>query len=151
MLKSSRFSKGEMPSWMVILIAFLLAFLSAGILSWQYHNISQREIVSLKGSVEMGSAGNVLEGFMVARISRNEAQAKIYFTENTMDQYMRGKFSLINNFQVFEVLKKEQLVENKFRFIVNLCEQNKINCTSEVVTLIKILDRYYLDSLELAG
>lgn len=151
MPKSGQFSRGEMPPWLVIIIAFLLAFLSAGVLSWQYYKISKGQIVSLSANVEKESVLNILERFMAARIAKNEAQAKTYFTERAMEQYLKGEFSLIDDFKSFEILKTEKLDENKFRFIVKFCEQDETRCVAEVITLVKITDRYYVDSLELAG
>ena len=139
---------------LIMIFAFLVAFLGIGILSWQYHKMAEKtegEIHSIKEVVEQRLAEDVLDKFMKARLEKKEEQAKTYFTENTMEQYSQGEFTLINNFVSFEILKTEKLEDEKFRFIIEIQEENKINELIEAVTIIKILDRYYVNSVEFPG
>lgn len=138
----------------MIILAFLVAFLGIGILSWQYHKIaekSEQEIHSIKETMEQNLAEDVLNKFMEARLEKKEKQAITYFTENAMEQHLKNEFTLIDNFVSFEILKTEKLENTKFRFIVKIQEENENNEVIEVIIITEILDRYYVDSAQIAG
>ncbi len=148
------FSETKKSFWLVIIFAFLVAFLGIGILSWQYHKIaekSEQEIHSIKETIEQNLAKDVLDKFMESRLGKRKKQALTYFTENTMEQHLKNEFILIDNFVSFEILKTEKLENTNFRFIVKIQEENENNEIIEVITLIKILNRYYVDSVQIAG
>lgn len=137
--------------------AILIAFLGIGILGWQYHQLEKKkiplleeEIAKQKETMEERLAESVLEKFMLARIGRREAQALAYLTERAMEQKRGNEFSLINKFEDYEILAIEKLEENKFRGAVKIYEEERKDFV-EVIILIKILDKYYIDSVEIAG
>lgn len=141
-------------AWKAIVLAILIVVLFGGILSWQYRKVtenSEEKISSLEDVMEQSFAQNVLDKFMEARISKNEAQANIYLTEGAMEQKLQDKFVLINNFKSYQINKSEKLGENQYRFIVKLYGEEKMGETVEIIALIKILDKYYIDSIEIAG
>jgi hypothetical protein len=135
-------------------ISFIACFLLIAGLSSQYHKLiddNQGEVETIKQTMERIAAKEVLNGFMYARLDEQEDQAKIYFTENAMEQYMKNEFVLINGFQSFEILSNEKLEDTKFRFSVNIQESHGINNIIEIITVIKISDQYYINSINLAG
>lgn len=135
-------------------ISFIACFLLIAGLSSQYHKLiddNQGEVETIKQTMERIAAKEVLNGFMYARLDEQEDQAKIYFTENAMEQYMKNEFVLINGFQSFEILSNEKLEDTKFRFSVNIQESHGINNITEIITVIKISDQYYINSINLAG
>ncbi|MGB2762593.1 MAG: hypothetical protein WBC21_03610 [Minisyncoccales bacterium] len=137
----------------VLIFAFLVAFLGIAILSWQYHKISEKEIPSLKETMEQGAAEDIVEKFMQYRIEKNENQAKVYLTENAIEQKNQGKFLLINNFKSFEILKTEKISDKSYRSSVKIQEENENYEIIEIIIITKILtlDKYYIDSIEIAG
>ena len=148
------FSETKKSFWLVIISAFLTAFLGIGILSWQYHKIaekSEQEIHSIKETMEQNLAKDVLDKFMESRLGKRKEQAITYFTENTMEQHLKNEFALIDNFVSFEILKIEKLENTVFRFIVKIQAENENNEVVEVIIITKILDRYYADSVQIAG
>ncbi|KPJ56125.1 hypothetical protein AMJ49_05655 [Parcubacteria bacterium DG_74_2] len=143
--------------WITTIVAVLVTLLAIGVLAWQYQRIEEKtekteeEIVELKDAIEQQSAMDLLERFMDVRLEKNEAQALTYFTERAMEQYYQDEFVLMDNFESFEVLKTEKLEETKFRFTTKIKTKDEMNYFVELITVIKILDSYYIDSIETAG
>ena len=152
-MESNKLEKIKNSSLFILIIAFLVAFSGIAILSWQYHKISEKEIFSLKQTIEQAAAENLVEEFMQYRIEKNENQAMVYLTENAVEQKNQGKFLLINNFKSFEILKTEKISGERYRASVKIQEENENYEIVEIITIIKILtlDKYYIDSIEIAG
>ena len=135
-------------------ISFIACFLLISGLSWQYHQLTdqnQEEIETIEQTMERIAAKNVLNKFMLARMDKREDQAKIYFTENAMEQYIKNEFVLINGFQSFEILNNTKLEDTKFRYALKIQESDGVNSFIETITVIKISDQYYIDSIIIAG
>ena len=138
------FFKKQLPAWLIIISALLLVLLCAKILSWQYYRMEEKEFSVLEGKIEDLSARGVLKDFMEARIDGDEDQAIIYLTEEAMTQKVRGDFNLVNDFKSYTILNTEKLDKDKFRFKVKIYK--KIGHILETITLIKVFDKYYVDS-----
>lgn len=134
-----------------LVLALLLAFLGIGILGWQYRNIEKEQIPALEEKIEQKSAESLLEKFMHARIEQNEPMAMGYLTERAVADLNEGKFSLLNKMVRYEILDSEKLSENQYRYVVKIYERDGSNDFIEIVTLVKILGQYYIDSLVLGG
>ena len=132
-------------------LAILIAFLGIGILGWQYRQLEKEKIPALEEKIEKRSVEDVLDNFMRLRIEKNEAGALRYLTEVSMEQKLQKEFSLIDNFESYEVLKTEKLEQNEYRYIIKAYEEGGISDFVEVIILIKILDKYYINSVQIAG
>lgn len=151
---TTNFSSGKVSLWaIIILIAVLAVALAEGILMSQILKITREEVPALKQANEEQASRYVLDKFLEARIANQRDQALIYLTERAMEQYSRGEFDLIKDFRSFEVTSSEKLKtgDGGFRFLVKLNPANGITSSLEAITVIKILDSYYVDSIELAG
>ncbi|PIW92117.1 MAG: hypothetical protein COZ89_01805 [Candidatus Nealsonbacteria bacterium CG_4_8_14_3_um_filter_37_23] len=144
------FKDEKTSPWIVLIISFLVMILIIQILSWQYHRIAKEEISLLEIKVEKAIAGETLKDFMEARITKNKSQATILLTERAMEQVSRGEIELMDNFQSFEILETTQLGENGFNFLVKIQFQNGTEMI-ELIKTTKILDKYYVDSIQLPG
>ena len=138
--------------------AILIAFLGIGILGWQYHQIEKKRIPALEEKIErqreeiqQKAAQDVLDKFMAARISKNKARAINYFTEGAMEQKNQKEFVLIDDFTSYEILKSEKLAENRFQFASKIYKKEGTADFVEVIVLTEILDKYYVDSVKIAG
>lgn len=131
--------------------ALIIAFLCIGILGWQYRQIEKEQIPALEEKIEKRLIEDVLDKFMQLRIEENEEGAMRYLTERAMEQKIQGKFALIDNFTSYQTLNNEKINQDKYRYVVKIFEGDGLADFVEVITLIKILDRYYIDSLEIAG
>ncbi len=134
-----------------LFFALLIAFLGIGILGWQYRQIEKEQIPALEEKIEKNLAEDVLESFMQARIEKDEIAAQRYLTEGGVEQHLSGEFSLIDGLENYEILQSEKLTDNNFRYIIKVYEEGGVSDFVEVITLIKILDRYYIDSVQIAG
>ncbi len=128
----------------VMTFAILIALLGIGILGWQYHQLEKKRIPKLEEKIEQVAAEDILERFMATR-------AESLLTERAMEQKKQAKFVSVNDFESYEILKTEKLEEDKYRFIVKLYREEGIGEIVEVIILIKILDKYYIDSVQIAG
>ncbi len=139
-------------------IALLIVVLGEVVLAWQYHRLEKKRIPLIEEKLEkqqqemeQGSAQDILDRFILARVEKNEAQANLYLTEQAMEQKLKEQFTLINDFTSYEILKSEKLTDDKFRFIVKIYEKDEIGYTIEAIILTKILNQYYIESVEIAG
>lgn len=163
---SNQFSKGKISIWTVIILIGVLVVISAeGVLVYQLLQLAKKEMPALKEATEQQAAQYeqqtaqyALDKFLEARIAEQEDQALIYLTENAMEQYSQNEFDLINNFKSFETLKSENFEEiypasliTGFRFIVRIQQEDELGEIVEAIGIIKISDKYYVDSVEIAG
>ena len=131
-------------------LAILIAFLGIGILGWQYRKIERERIPALEVKMEQKSAESLLDRFMEYRIDQNEKRAAGLLTERAMEEKLQDKFVLIDNFENYEIIKSEKLTDDDFRFIVKILEEGNGDFV-EIIILTKILDKYYIDSVQIAG
>ena len=132
-------------------LAILIAFLGIGILGWQYRKIEGEKIPAIEEKMEQKSVESFLDRFMEYRIDKNEKRAGGFLTERAMEQKLQNKFVLIDNFENYEVTKSEKLADNNYRFIVKIISEEGTGDFVEVIVLTKILDKYYIDSVQIAG
>jgi len=132
-------------------LAILIAFLGIGILGWQYRKIEGEKIPAIEEKMEQKSVEFLLDRFMEYRIDKNEKRAEGLLTERAMEQKLQNNFVLIDNFENYEIIKSEKLVDNNYRFIVKIMSEEGTGDFVEVIILTKILDKYYIDSVQIAG
>ena len=132
-------------------LAILIAFLGIGILGWQYRKIEGEKIPAIEEKMEQKSVESFLDRFMEYRIDKNEKRAGGFLTERAMEQKLQNKFVLIDNFENYEIIKSEKLADNNYRFIVKIISEEGTGDFVEVIILTKILDKYYIDSVQIAG
>lgn len=141
-----------------LLVSFLIMLLIAAGLSWVYRRVEEKRAPFVKEQqerqkqeLEKKLAGDVLDKFIKARIEKDEALADGYLTERAMEDKASGKFVLVDNFEDYDVLETEKLKDGEFRFLIKLYEKDGLNYIVESIVLVKILDRYYIDTIEIAG
>src|SRR3989344_5138363 len=119
-------------------IALAAAILGIVILGWQYNQLEKRRLPALEEKIEQNSAQDILRRFL-------ETRADILLTERAMEQKDKGEFVLEDNIKYYEISKVDKLADETYRF------QVKVGNFTEIITLIKILGSYYIDSIETAG
>ena len=134
-----------------LVFALLLALLGIGILGWQYRQIESEKVPALEERLEQKSVEAVLEKFMHARIQQSEEPAMNYLTERAVEEAANGQFLPLNKMERYEILNSEKLSDGQYRYAVKIYENDGRNDFVEVITLVKILDQYYVDSVELGG
>lgn len=140
----------------IILAVVAVAAISA-FLSWQYDRMekSQEGKTSLEDLVEQSSAQKSLDKFMTARVNNDEDQATLFLTERAMAQKNAGDFNLIGNFKDYAILTGKKLPifddEEKYQFAVKISGRSGMDEIIETIILVKILENYYVDSINIAG
>src|SRR4030043_224416 len=141
--------KSEKASpWLVLIISFLVMILVIQVLGWQYNRLAKEEMNSLEMRIEESAARSTLKDFVTSRINKNESQAKILLTERAMEEVASGRIALIDDLGSFEILESNSMGENEFSFLVKIHYHNGGEAI-ELIKVVKILDRYYIDSLNL--
>ncbi|MEK7510247.1 MAG: hypothetical protein AAB567_01665 [Patescibacteria group bacterium] len=141
-----------------LLIALLILVAGEVVLAWQYHRIEGKRLPQIEQKLEQQrqeferqTAENILKEFLNARIAKDETKAARYLTEQAMAQKETGVFKLIDNFTDYEITETSTVEPNGFRFQLTLFGEGGKLQQIELVTVQKILDQYYIDSIELAG
>ena len=149
------FNKG---AWKAVLIALVILIAGEAALAWQYHRLEKKRLPQIEQKLaqqqqelEKQNAQNILESFLKARIGREEVRATRYLTEVAMQQRETGKFQLVGDFTDYEIRDTQRADENSFRFQVALLGEGDILQELEIIHVRKILEDYYIDSVELAG
>ena len=94
----------------------------------------------------------LVQKFMAARIEKNEDRAFQYLTERAvaaLETQNESEFNLSDNFEKYKIISMEEKGENQFRVVVKVFEAQIF--VVEFITVIKTLDVYFVDSVELAG
>jgi hypothetical protein len=138
-------------------IALAIALAGVAVLGWQYRQLEEKRLPALeeeierqKIEIEKASAQAVLESFMAARIEGSRSRAILYLTENAVELERGGQFNLLKGYEGFRVLSYQKTGEESFRFAVEVY-LTETGGLVESVEMIKIMDNYYVDSVELAG
>ncbi len=134
-----------------LFFAILLAFIGIGVLGWQYRRIESEQLPALEEKIEQKSVESVLEKFMHARIEQNGNIAAGYLTERAAEDLSQGEFSLLDDMVRYEILNSEKLSDEQYRYAVKIYEKDGLNDFVEIITLTKISDQYYVDSVEIGG
>ncbi len=129
----------------------MMVVIMSGILGWLYHRIARERLVENEQVCPQYLAKALLDNFIHARIIRNEERAKFFLTEKARHQLAEKEFNLLNNFKNHEVLYIEQLEEEKFRFLIKLNQRDNLRHIIEAITIKKILGKYYIHSVMIAG
>lgn len=138
-------------------IALLAATVGLLLLGWQYRQLEEKRLPALEKEmqrqseeIERRSAQNALERFMSARLNKREAQAALYLTENAAEQERLKEFTLLDDYDSFKILSSEKLAEEEYRFVLEI-RTKSVGTFVEIITVMKILGNYYINSIQLAG
>lgn len=155
---NSQFFKKD--TWKGILIALIILIGGEAVLVWQYHRLEkqrlpriEQELLEQKREIQKKEAEETVKSFLDLRLAKDEKRASRYLTERTMQKREEGTVTLLPEFdmETYQILKRESIDENAFRFEVELLGEQGQLLQIEILRLIKILDEYYIDSIELAG
>lgn len=153
-------------------VSVVVTILGIYVLAWQYDRLARERVPQLEREVEeqrtaieeqrealeeqrsvleQQRAHNALLLFLQARISNREDQTVQYMSENAMLQFTEGEYELFRELDDFEVIDVNRLGGEEFQFNVEMSSESDRFELLEIITIRKITDRYYIDSLEIAG
>ena len=141
--------------WRAVLLAIGLLVIGELLLAWQYRNLEEGRLSDIEQkleeqekTIEQRAAVDALEEFLEARVTQDERKIVRYVTEGVMLQRTRGNFELYG-VQDYEIKRRDQVAEGIFRFQVSVSRERVQQI--EFIEVKKILDQYYINSVELAG
>ncbi|MBU1014910.1 hypothetical protein KKI17_00505 [Patescibacteria group bacterium] len=138
-------------------IATIVLVVGLFVLVWQYNRLAEERLSKLETqiqeqqeAIEEQKAENVLTSFLVFRVAGDEGPLRSFLTERAAQQLAEGKI-LAEGVAGYEILGKQDVGEDTFRFQVNLKLEGPPFTQVEIIFVEKLLDHYYVDSVELAG
>lgn len=134
-----------------MILALAITFLAIVVLGWQYRRIESQQLPALEEKLEKKTAESALDKFMYLRLENNESGAMLCLTERAAQEKEQKEFKLIDGFKNYDVLNSEKLDDGRFRFIVKIYENQGLADFTEIILLLKVGDKYYIDSVQLAG
>jgi hypothetical protein len=141
--------------WRAILIAIILLVGGELLLAWQYNRLESGRIADIEEkieeqqkTIEVQAARETLRDFLDARIAGDENRIGQYVTEQAMQQRSEGRFELFE-VRSYEIVESNKLGDTNFRFQVKITRDRSNQV--EFIDVTKILDQYYINSIELAG
>ena len=159
-------------AWKGVAIAIVAVVIGQLVLSWQYYRLEEKrlplieqQLVEQKEEIERQSAKKTITSFLNALEEGNSKLALRFLTENAMvqkglapwiseikyEKEEQGVFSLKDRILDYKIVKLEQVGTRKFRAQVEIERAEHILPQVEIFYLLKILDSYYIDSVEIAG
>ena len=144
-------------AWKGVAIAIIVVVAGQLVLAWQYYRLEEKrlplieqQLAEQKGEIERQSAKRTITSFLNALEEGNPKIALRFLTENAVVQEEQGIFSLQERILDYKIIKLEQLGANEFRAQVEI-ENEALLPQVQLLRVLKILDTYYIDSLEIAG
>ena len=141
--------------WRVILFAVALLVVGELFLAWQYNRLESGRIAEIEErieeqqqTIEVQAAREALRNFLDARIAEDETRVVRYVTEEAMQQRAEGVYELFG-LQDYEIIKSDKLTDTSFRFQVRVSRDRSKQI--EFIELKKLLEQYYINSIQLAG
>jgi len=141
--------------WRAILIAIILLIAGELLLAWQYNRLESGRIADIEEkieeqqkTIEVQAARGTLRDFLDARVAGDENRIGSYVTEQSMQLRNEGQFELFEVLS-YEIVQSDKLGDTSFRFQVKISRDRLQQI--ELIDVTKILDQYYINSVELAG
>ena len=144
-------------AWKGVTIAIIAVVLGQLVLAWQYYRLEEKrlplieqQLAEQKEEIERQSAKKTITSFLNALEEGNSKLALRFLTENAVVQEQQGVFSLKERILGYKVVKLEQVGTNEFRAQVEI-ENAALLPQVRLLRVLKVLDTYYIDSVEIAG
>ena len=156
MIKNSRFLNKEALRGVAIAIIAVVA--GQIVLAWQYYRLEEQRLPLIEQQIaeqreesERKEARETLVSFLDTLQEGRGGTAKRFLTENAVFQEEQGVFSLEQGIQGYKVIALEKMGTGKFRAQVETERAEQVFPQIEIFGLVKILDSYFIDSIEVAG
>jgi hypothetical protein len=145
-------------AWKGVSIAIIAVVVGQLVLAWQYYRLEEKRLPIIEGQLaeqreelERSSAKETLVSFLDAWQEESENLARRFLTENSVLQEEEEAFSLKQGIFRYKILQLEKVGGNEYRAQVEIQTSEELLPQVEILRLLKILDSYFVDSLEIAG
>jgi len=144
-------------AWKGVAIAIVAVVIGQLVLAWQYYRLEEkrlplieRQLAEQKQEIERQSAKQIIISFLNALEKGNSKIALRFLTENAVVQEEQGVFSLQERILDYKIIKLDQVSASEFRAQIEVKDEALLPQV-RLLRVIKVLDTYYIDSLEIAG
>lgn len=147
----------DKDSFKALFISMLAVVAGLLFLSWQYNNLAEDRIPEIEKKVEQQAqelesqkAQTALVSFLEARVAGNTERARQHLTEEAASQVEGGNIQLGRDAESYRILRRME-GRDAPTFQVELTLNEAPFSLTEVITMKKISEQYYIDSVEIAG
>jgi len=154
-MEEPRFLNKE--AWKGVAIAIVAVVIGQLVLAWQYYRLEEKrlplieqQLAEQKEEIERQSAKKTITSFLNALEEGNSKLALRFLTENAVVQEEEGDFSLTERIFGHRIIQLDQVGASEFRAQVEI-EDEALLPQVRLLRVLKILDTYYIDSVEIAG
>ena len=144
--------------WKGVGIAIIAVVIGQMVLAWQYYRLEEKrlplieqQLAEQREELDRQGARTAVVSFLDAWQQGNNELAIRFLTENTVLQEEQGVFSLEERFVSYQIVKLERTGPGEFRAQVEKQQTEGLPAQTEILRVVKILDSYYIDSVEIAG
>tara|TARA_Y100000310_G_scaffold305147_1_gene344993 strand:+ start:198 stop:656 length:459 start_codon:yes stop_codon:yes gene_type:complete len=148
----------QKDSWKGVAFAIIAVVIGQVVLAWQYYRLEEKrlplieqQLAEQREELDRQGARKAVVSFLDAWQQGNKELAMRFLTENTVLQEEQGIFSLEKQFANYQIVKLERTGHGEFRAQVEKQQAEGLPGQTEILRVVKILDSYYIDSLEIAG
>jgi hypothetical protein len=145
-------------AWKGVVVAIIAVVAVQLALSWQYYRLEEKrlplieqQLAQQQEELEKQKAKEAIEAFLNAWAQGNQDLAMRFLTENAVVQLEQEGFLLTTRFFAYNIVKIEKIQQGAFRVQVEKRQAEGLPLHIEILRAVKILDSYYIDSLEIAG
>ena len=147
----------DKKAWKGVAIAIIAVVIGQLVLSWQYYRLEEkrlplieRQLAEQREEIERQSAKTTIVSFLNALEQGNSKLALRFLTENAVVQEEEGIFSLTERIFGHRIIQLDQVSVGEFRAQVEI-ENEALLPQIRLMRILKILDTYYIDSINIAG
>jgi len=144
-------------AWKGVAIAIIAVVIGQLVLAWQYYRLEEKrlpliekQLLEQREEIERKSAKETIVSFLDALEQGNSKLALRFLTENAVVQEEEGAFSLTERILGHRIIQLDQVGVSEFRAQVEI-ENEDLFPQVRLMRILKILDTYYIDSINIAG
>tara|TARA_Y100000310_G_scaffold305844_1_gene346452 strand:+ start:526 stop:993 length:468 start_codon:yes stop_codon:yes gene_type:complete len=145
-------------AWKGVAIAVVAVVIGQVVLAWQYYRLEEKrlplieqQLAEQKEELERKGAREALTSFLDTLEQGKADAARRFLTENSVLEEEQGVFSLQEGIQSYKIVQLEKMGTGEFRAQVEIERAAQPFPQVEILRLLKILDSYFIDSVEIAG
>lgn len=145
-------------AWKGVVIAIIAVVVGQLALAWQYYRLEEKRLPLIeqqlseqREELERNGARETLTLFLDALQQGQGDAARKFLTENAVLQEEQEVFSLEQEIQSYKLAGLEKMGTGEFRAHVEIERAEQPFPQLEIFRLLKLLDSYFIDSIETAG
>ena len=155
-MEEPRFFNKE--AWKGVAVAIIVVVAGQLVLAWQYYRLEEKrlplieqQLAEQKEEIKRQAAKQTITSFLNALEEGNSKLALRFLTENAVVQEEQGSFSYKDTIFDYRIIELDEIKTGEFRAQVEIKEVEALPYQTYLLRVLKVLDTYYIDSLEIPG